>query len=246
MVCATLNIQAIEWQLKRQIALLQKPIKTQFIRLTKLNYRSFTMSEILITLHQILDKSPNKDLFSKVIDANGASNADFYTPFPLASMLESNGLDATVWTLQCLPEYDLFWRKFACWCVSQVVDTTTDSRVIKCLEVVDKFTNGKASTVDLQNAHNKALEAVGIAEGDVSFDATDQHKRANFVAWVIAWAAAETSTPTAQNSDWNGWYVEEAIEFATMTTENVEDECAMEAKQHAKLAEILKAGKWVD
>lgn len=127
---------------------------------------------ITITLQQIRDKSPCHDGWQKVLKANGGSKADFSKPFPLSSILESNDLDDTLWTLQCLPEYHWLWRKFAVWCARQVQHLMTDQRSIDALDVAWRHSDGLAT--------DEELAAAGDAARDAARDA----------AWAAAWAAA--------------------------------------------------------
>lgn len=86
------------------------------------------MTAITITLNQIKSKSPCADGWKKVLSANGGTKADLDKPFPLSSILDRNGLEDTLWTLQCLPEYNWLWRKFAVWCARQVEYLMKDQR----------------------------------------------------------------------------------------------------------------------
>ena len=134
-----------------------------------------------ITLAQIKKHSPCADGWRKVLNANGGTNADLNKPFPLSSILDSNGLDDALWALRCLPEYEMLWRKFAWWAATQVADNTTDERVTYCLEVVGRFIEGSASAEELSAAESAAWAAARVAES---------------AAWAV-WAAAAESVARA-------------------------------------------------
>lgn len=80
---------------------------------------------ITVTLNQIKDSSLFYDGWKKVLKANGGLNADFDKPFPLVSILDSNGLDDTLWVIARVPElskYEKIWREFSRWCALQNIE----------------------------------------------------------------------------------------------------------------------------
>ena len=142
---------------------------------------------ITITLQQIRDKKPCRDGWEKVLKANGGSKADFSKPFPLSSILESNGLDDTLWTLQCLQEYHWLWRKFAVWCARRVQHLMTDQRSINALDVVWRHSDGLATDEELAAARAAARAAAWAAAGAAARAAA--WAAAGAAAWAAAWAA---------------------------------------------------------
>jgi hypothetical protein len=77
---------------------------------------------IKITLNQIRARDPGPAGWAKVLKAQGGKNADFDKPFPLSSILDSNGLDDTLWVLRCLPEHDSLWRLYEVWCARNAAE----------------------------------------------------------------------------------------------------------------------------
>ena len=80
-------------------------------------------NQITVTLAQIKEYSPLRPRFGREFSKRTEGiGADLNKPFPVSSILDSNGLDDTLWVLGCLPEYKVLWRKFAWWCAEQVKD----------------------------------------------------------------------------------------------------------------------------
>lgn len=139
------------------------------------------MNTIMITLNQIRNNPYFNRIegWSEILEANGGTTADFYKKFPVSSILDSN-LEHTLSILRCLPEHDILWRKFACWCALQVVDNAKDERVNKSLEVVKRYSEGLASNVELSVARSTIKAA--------AFSAI------NPSAWSAIWSAERSST----------------------------------------------------
>lgn len=66
---------------------------------------------IPITLRQIQSHFPCVIGWNLVF--NAYSHLGDHTPFPLANVVRSNGMDDALWCLRCLPEYGTLWRLFA-------------------------------------------------------------------------------------------------------------------------------------
>ena len=178
--------------------------------------------QILITLRQIKDNNPCKGGWATVLTANGGIKADFTKPFPVSSILDSNDLNDTFWTLECLPEYDLLWRKYAWWCATSVVHLTTDIRVAECLEVIDRYCGGLATDEELKVAQAAARAAWSAADAGAAAGA----------AWS-AEAAARSEAASARAAADAAWSAGSA-------------RSEMRNKQTDKLRQVLNAGKWVD
>ena len=134
-------------------------------------------NQITITLAQIKKYSPCAPGWSKVLKANGGDDADLNKPFPVSSILDSNGLDDTLWVLGCLPKYNVLWRKFAWWCAVQVKDYTNDDRVSRCLEVVKRYSEGLATDEELSAARSEAAEAAEAAAAAATWAAARSAER---------------------------------------------------------------------
>jgi hypothetical protein len=179
---------------------------------------------IMITLQQIKDQGPCADGWATVLKSKGGTKADCSAEFPLTDVLESNGLDDTLWCLRCLPEHSRIWRKYAVWCARQVEHLMTDQRSRNALNVADLHADGLATDVDLAAAGAAALEAASEAAS---------------AAWE-AWAAAEAAR-AARAATSGAVSVAWAARAAASGAEG-----AAEAAQTDKLREILTVGEWVE
>ena len=117
---------------------------------------------ITITLNAIRNHRPCTTGWEKLLNYLGKTKADD-TPFPLVTVLESNGLDDALWCCRCLPEYDSAWRLFAVWCARQVQHMMTDPRSISALDVAKRFASGEVTAEELAAARAAALAAVSAA-----------------------------------------------------------------------------------
>ena len=113
----------------------------------------------MITLRQIRNAHPSRDGWEKVISANGGTKADFDAEFELASIIDSNGLDDCLWALQCKPEYQHVYRKFAVICADEVSHLMDDERSLSAIEVAWSHSFGEASDDDLDAAARGAARA---------------------------------------------------------------------------------------
>jgi len=121
---------------------------------------------ITITLKKIRDLNPCVDGWRKVLAANGGASADMTAELPLSSVLDSNGMDDTLWCLQCLPEHGRVWRSFAVWCARQVEHLMIDDRSVSALNIAERHAAGEATDEELSAARGAARGAAwGAARG---------------------------------------------------------------------------------
>ena len=190
---------------------------------------------ITITLQKIKNARPCADGWQKLLKSKGGSDADMGAEFPLSDVLESNGLDDTLWCLRCLPEHNNLWRKCAVWCTRQVQHLMTDQRSIDALDVAWRHSDDAATDDELDAAKTASRDA---ARGAV--------KSAEVAAWsarVAASASAMASGASAMASVAAGAAARAAGAAARAAGDAG---TAARAAQKAKLLEILNAGKWVD
>lgn len=148
---------------------------------------------VTITLNQIRAKNPCTSGWETLLKHLGKTQADDVA-FPLAVVLESNGLDDTLWCLRCIPEAPWI-RKYAVWCARQVQHLMTDARSIAVLDVAERHADGLATDAELAAARAAAWAAAravaGFAAGFAAWAA------AGDAAWDAAVAAAVAAARTA-------------------------------------------------
>ena len=157
---------------------------------------------IYTSLNKIRAHAPCEDGWEKLLKHLGKTSADD-EPLPLLTVLESNGLDDTLWCLRSVPEHDREWRLFAVWCARKVQHLLTDQRSIDALEVSEHFANGTATASELAAAGDAAWDAAGAAARDAAGaaarDAAWDAARdaagdaARDAAWDAAWDAARAA-----------------------------------------------------
>jgi len=146
---------------------------------------------ICTTLNKIRGHSPCESGWKKLLKHLGKTEADD-EPLPLLTILESNGLDDTLWCLRTVPEHDREWRLFAVWCARKVQHLMTDQRSINALDVAEKYANGKATKEELSAAWSAARDAAAAAR------AAAEAAWAARAAWSAEWAAAEAAGAAAE------------------------------------------------
>ena len=152
-----------------------------------------TMTQAMITLRQILDAGPCTDGWRKVRKANGGTKADYTKSFPLSSILDSNGLEDTLWALRCLPDDSQLWRRFAWWCASSVVHLSIDEDAQFNLDVIDAYIKGDAT--------DEQLKAVSIASAAASYAAASDARYASYASHAASSADLSGQTASAAASD---------------------------------------------
>lgn len=114
---------------------------------------------VMITLRQIKDYDPCASGWKKVLAANGGVNADLDAEFELSSIIDSNDLDDCLWALQCRPEYQHLYRKFAVVCADEVKHLMGDGRSLNALDVAWDHSCGEATDAELGAACDAACDA---------------------------------------------------------------------------------------
>jgi hypothetical protein len=138
---------------------------------------------ITITLNKIRAYSPCESGWKTLLKAKADIGMD--DEFPLADVIDSNGMDDTLWCLRCLPEHDKTCRLFAVWCARQVQHLMTDQRSLDALDVAERHAHGLATDEELAAAR----DAAGDAARDAEWSARDAALAARDAAWDAAWDA---------------------------------------------------------
>lgn len=143
-------------------------------------------NQITVTLQQIKDASPCRNGWEKVLKAQGGTKADMNKPFPLVSILDSNGLDDTLWVISSVPEmaaHDAIWRKFSSWCALQNIEKikkhcSTDDYdlIVKYLETNNQELREAAEAAAWDAQEEKLRQLLnGIAtDGNLNYKRPDE------------------------------------------------------------------------
>ncbi len=145
---------------------------------------------ITTTLNRIRKHGPCEDGWRKLLKHLDKTVADD-EPLPLLTILESNGLDDTLWCLRSVPEHDREWRLFAIWCARRVQHLITNPRSVAALDVAERFANDMATQNELDSAWAAAWAA---------WSAVDAAGAAVLVALTASGAAALAAALAAARS----------------------------------------------
>jgi hypothetical protein len=150
------------------------------------------------TLNIIRAAKPCADGWAKLLKSL-PSDIDHDAKIDFSHILESNGLEDTLWGLRCvLPEQekerDREARLLACDYAENVLplfekEYPNDKRPRECIEVARRFANGKVTRAEL------------AAAGDAAWAAWADARDAAWAAWA-AWDAARAAGADAARAVW--------------------------------------------
>ena len=157
------------------------------------------------TLNEIRAHYPCADGWRKLLTHLGKSAADDEL-LPIATVLDSNGLDDALWCLRAVTGHDREIRLYAVWCARQVAHMMTDQRSIGALKVAERYANGLASKEELAAAGAaawaaRAARAARAAAGAAAWTAGAAAWAARNAAWDAAGAAAWNASKDKQSAE---------------------------------------------
>ena len=139
------------------------------------------------TLNKIREQGPCADGWELLLRNLGKTKADD-EPLSLLTVLDSNGLDDTLWCFQAVDGFDSEMRLYAVWCARQVQHLMTDPRSLAALDVAERHALGKADDDELKKARSASAAALSEAES------------ATRSAWSAARSEAATSVAVSQEA----------------------------------------------
>jgi hypothetical protein len=158
---------------------------------------------ITLTLNDIRKHSPCHEGWTKLLKHLGKTKAED-EPLNLLTVLDSNGLDDTLWCFQCLDEsYDNWARLVVCDLVEPALQHTDDPRPFEAIKCAREFALGNASRGQLNAASATAWDAARDAASATAWDAARAAARAAAwdAAWADAWDAARDAARAAARDD---------------------------------------------
>jgi hypothetical protein len=139
------------------------------------------------TLNKIREQEPCKDGWTKLLKHLGKTQADD-VEVPLLTILESNGLDDTLWCLRAVDGFEKEKRLLAVAFAREVQHLMKDPRSIAALDVAERFARGEATTEELKAASDAAYAARANAAYAAAY-AADAYADAYAAAYATANAA---------------------------------------------------------
>ena len=173
------------------------------------------------TLNELRKHHPCSYGWRKLLTYLGKTEADD-EPLPLRTILESNGLEDTLWALRAAKSYDeRALRLYAVWYARQVQHLMNDPRSVSAVNATEKFANGLISEDTLADARKFALKAWRDAWNRVQLGNPED---------IPEWYAARTAYYVTENNSMLENPAAKAVWYA-----HVEANLATEAE--AQLAE---------
>jgi hypothetical protein len=151
------------------------------------------------TLNKIKKHSPCEDGWEKLLNHLGKTEADDEV-LELRTILESNGLNDTIWAMRAVEGKDKEIRLFAADCAEMVIpiyekEYPNDKRPRLAIQAARDYANGLITLEELAAARDAARDAAWAAAGAAAGDAAWAAARA--AARDAAWAAARDAARDA-------------------------------------------------
>jgi hypothetical protein len=146
------------------------------------------------TLNKIKEHSPCEDGWKKLLNHLNKTQSDD-EPLELRTILESNGLNDTIWAFRAVEGKDKEIRLFAADCAELVLPIyekryPNDDRPHKAIQEARNYANGLISAEELAAARAAAWDAASAAAWDAAWDARAAARAAaSAAAWSAAWDA---------------------------------------------------------
>jgi len=161
------------------------------------------------TLNKIKSHSPCEDGWKKLLNYLNKTEADDEV-LELRTILESNGLDDTIWVFRAVEEKDKEIRLFAADCAELVLPIyekqyPNDDRPRKAIQAARDYANELISAEELDAARDAAWDAALAAAWDAARDAA-------VAAWAAARAAAADAARAASVAAMAAWAAARAAE----------------------------------
>ena len=155
----------------------------------------FNYNTMQTTLNKIKLHSPCEDGWKKLLNYLNKTEADDEV-LELRTILESNGLDDTLWAFRAVYGKDKEIRLFAADCADMVLpiykkEYPGDDRPRKAIQAARDYANGLISAKELAAARAAAWDAAWDAARAAAWAAA--WDAARDAAWAAAWAAARAA-----------------------------------------------------
>ena len=146
---------------------------------------------ITTTLRKIRQHDPCSEGWRTLLSYLGKTGADD-DPLPLVTILQSNGLDDTLWCLRTITGHDKEITRFALACAQEVKHLMTDQRSLDALDALERHLEIPLSREELDKvlAAARAAGAVAGAAAGAAWAAGAAESAAGAAAGAAAWAAA--------------------------------------------------------
>ena len=117
---------------------------------------------ITTTLRQIRQHNPCSEGWRTLLTFLGKTGVDD-EPLPLVTILQSNGLDDTLWCLRTITGHDKEIIRFALACAQDVRHLMTDQRSLDALDALARHLESPLSREELDKVLAEASEAAAWA-----------------------------------------------------------------------------------
>ena len=157
---------------------------------------------ICTTLNKIREHDPCTDGWKKLLNGLNKAEPDG-EPLPLITILNINGLNDALWALRTT-DCDRESRLLAVAYARQVQHLMTDERSIACIDVAERFANGKATCDELEAAWSdaEAAYAAVAAAHAAARAAYAAVNAANAASEAVAYSAKLAAAYTAVDTEW--------------------------------------------
>jgi len=201
------------------------------------------------TLNEIRKHHPSNASWEKLLSHLNKTEPDD-EPLPLLTVLESNGLEETLWCFRSVEGFDREKRLLAV-AFAREVEHLMPYAAKSALDVAERFANGLATDEELAQAAADAAAADAAAWAAAAADAAAAAARSAWAAaaaarsaWAAARAAARSAAAAAARSAAVAWAAARPAAAAWAAAADVAADAAAykaaRSKMQDKQTEILK------
>jgi Immunity protein Imm5 len=167
------------------------------------------------TLNKIKHHSPCKKSWGKLLNHLGKTQSDDEV-LQLRTILESNGLDDTIWAMRAVQGKDKEIRLFAADCAELVLniyerDYPDDNRPRLAIHAARDYANGLITREELTASSDAARDAAR-ASSDAAWNAA-------WAASAAAWDAARDAARAASDAAWDAAWAASAAAWNAASAE---------------------------
>ena len=155
---------------------------------------------ITTTLRQIRQHNPCSEGWRTLLTFLGKTGADD-DPLPLVTILQSNGLDDTLWCLRTITGHDNEIIRFALACAQEVKHLMTDQRSLDALDALERHLEIPLSREELDKVL-AAARAAGVPVVAARAAAEAAQAAARTAARAAVEAAVRSAARAAEAAAW--------------------------------------------
>lgn len=174
--------------------------------------------QVMVTLDQIKKHEPNYSMWEVLTSIRGKDENALHKPFPLSSILDSNGLEDTLWCFRWVSKDNDVSTRFLLFCIKDIKKYSNDKQTHYYVNVLNKYLlkiitlrELRKATGTLRNTINSnATRAIAYTVFYISNPSYNNiYTAAQAVMFTVAQAAVRSTTKNTKDAHRNAYKAEE-------------------------------------